>query len=69
MATEVTGRTVTVTIPRSVGQDLSKIVKIQKELVGRLGHQGCYSGFDILFRLESDFTVDAKSLELKLTGR
>ena len=59
------GRLVTVTIPHDVGNDLNKILKIQKDLVGRLGHATCYSGFDILFQLESDITVNSKTLELQ----
>jgi hypothetical protein len=58
-------RLITVTIPHDVGNDIRKIEKIQKELLGRLGHQACYSGFDILFRLEGDFVVDPKTLELQ----
>jgi hypothetical protein len=59
------GRLVTVTVSHDVGNDLNKIMKIQKDLLGRLGHAGCYSGFDILFQLESDFTVNSKTLELQ----
>ena len=59
------GTVVTIAIPREVGYDLKKIQKIQEELVGRLGHPGCYSGFDILFKIERSYTVNAKTLELK----
>lgn len=64
----VSNRTVTVTLPREVAFDLKKIQKIQETLVGRLGHPGCYSGFDILFRQELEFIADAKTLELRSTG-
>ena len=56
---------VTVTLPEGVGNDLKKILKIQKDLLGRLGHPNCYSGFDILFRQESDWSVDPKTLDLQ----
>jgi hypothetical protein len=56
---------VTVTLPEGVGNDLKKVLKIQKDLLGRLGHPGCYSGFDILFRQESDWSVDPKTLDLQ----
>ena len=59
------GRTVTVTIPHEVGFDLRKIQEIQAALVARLGHPGCYSGRDILFQQEVEFSVDAKTLELR----
>lgn len=61
-------RVVTVTIPHDIGFDLKKIQKIQEDLVARLGHQGCYSGFDILFRLESDFIVNPKSQQIEAIG-
>jgi hypothetical protein len=56
---------VTVTLPEGVGNDLKKVLKIQKDLLGRLGHPSCYSGFDILFRQESDWSVDPKTLDLQ----
>jgi len=62
------GHTITVTIPRSVGFDLKKIQKIQADLVARLGHAGCYSGFDILFRQEQEFVVNPESLEFHVPG-
>lgn len=58
-------QTVTVTLPREVAFDLRKIQKIQEELLGRLGHPGCYSGWDILFRTEIDYSVNPKTLELQ----
>ena len=58
-------QTVTVTVPREVAYDLRKIQKIQEDLLGRLGHPGCYSGWDILFRTEIDYSVNAKTLELQ----
>jgi hypothetical protein len=61
---DIRGRIVTVTVPREVAFDLKKIQKIQEEVVTRLGHSGCYSGFDVLFRMEQDYIVDRKSFEL-----
>jgi hypothetical protein len=65
----VNNRTITVVIPREVGFDLKKIQRIQEVLVGRLGHPGCYSGFDILFQQEVEFIADAKTLELTPIAR
>jgi len=62
-------RLVTVTIPHDVGFDLKKIQKIQADLVARLGHASCYSGFDILFRQEREFAVNPGSLDLHVPGR
>lgn len=61
--------TITVHIPRDVGNDLAKIQKIQAALVSRLGHPGCYSGFNILFQQEVEFAVNAASLELTPIAR
>jgi hypothetical protein len=63
------GRQITVTIPHDVGFDLKKIQKIQADLVARLGHTGCYSGFDILFKQEQEFMVNPGSLDLHVSGR
>lgn len=61
--------TITVNIPRDVGNDLAKIQKIQAALVSRLGHPACYSGFNILFQQEVEFVVNAASLELTPIAR
>ena len=61
-------RVVTVTIPREVAFDLKKIQKIQADLVARLGHASCYSGFDILFRQEREFAVNPGSLDIHALG-
>src|SRR5258707_14117060 len=54
------GRQITVTIPRDVGCDLTKIQKIQADLVARLVYTGCYSGFEILFGRAQDVMVDPR---------
>jgi hypothetical protein len=65
----MTTPTITVHIPRDVGNDLAKIQKIQQALVSRLGHPGCYSGFNILFQQEVEFAVNPASLELSPIAR
>jgi hypothetical protein len=49
---------VTVAIPVDVGNDLDKMNKVTREILGRLGCAGCHSGFDLRFVLERDFRVN-----------
>ena len=51
---------VRVTVPTEVYFNLDKIQKVQKEILGRLGHLACYSGWDIRLDLEKNFLVDEK---------
>jgi hypothetical protein len=50
---------VRVTVPTEVYFDLDKIQRITKDILGRLGHLACYSGWDIRLDLERNFVVDA----------
>ena len=52
-------RPVTVRVPVDVAFDLEKAQAVQREVLGRLGCQGCTSGFDIRFVHETEFIVDA----------
>lgn len=52
------GQRTTVTLPRAVANDLSKLQSLVATIAGRLGCQGCTSGLDILFRQELEFLVD-----------
>lgn len=53
-ATKVTmavyGQRVTINAPREVMYDLKKLQRVQEVVLGKLGHAGCYSGFDIRWR-------------------
>lgn len=42
----------TVTLGRAEAYDLDKVKDIVARVVGKLGHEGCHSGFDITFRHE-----------------
>lgn len=53
-------RPVRVTVPAVFAYDLDKFQEIQRTIFDRLGHAMCISGFDIRWRLEDDFLVDAK---------
>jgi hypothetical protein len=47
-----------VTLSEKVGHNLKQIQGVVANIAGRLGHPGCCSGFDILFRQELDFVVN-----------
>lgn len=49
---------VQVSVPAKIAFDLGRIQEVQKDILGRLGHPACYSGFDIRFDLERQFHVD-----------
>jgi hypothetical protein len=50
-------RTVTVTLP-SANLNLKQVQDITASLMKRLGHEGCYSGFDLRFIHEDLFRVN-----------
>jgi len=58
---------VRVTLPTEVYYNLDKLQKVQKEILGRLGHSMCYSGFDIRWDHEKYFVVD-QQLNIKAGG-
>ncbi|MBD7923529.1 hypothetical protein JR064_21375 [Xanthomonas sp. CFBP 8703] len=49
---------VTVAVPVEVGNDIEKMHKITREILGRLGCAACHSGFDLRFVIERDFRVN-----------
>jgi hypothetical protein len=54
-------RVVEVTVPAKVAVDLdlAGIHEIERDLFDKLGHPGCYSGFDIRWLVEERFALDA----------
>jgi hypothetical protein len=55
------GPVLTVAVPRNAAHDLEQIREIQQFLIDRMGCQGCYSGFDVLFKLERSEMVNGKA--------
>lgn len=49
---------VRVSIPASIHNDLTKMQKVQKDILGKLGCAGCCSGWDIRFTVQKQFVVD-----------
>lgn len=58
------GRPITVMVPPEVAFDLDKTQAVLKNVLGKLGCQGCTSGFDIRFVLERDFVVNPQTLDV-----
>lgn len=52
---------VRVFIPADIHNDLTKFLKVQKDILGKLGCLACCSGWDIRFNVQRQFIVD-KSL-------
>ncbi|GEM_PF-2833360 len=46
----VTGNRATISAPRDYLYDLKKFSQLQELVLGKLGHQACYSGFDLRWR-------------------
>ncbi len=57
-------RTIRVHIPAGVGYDMKKMQKVTASVLGRLGCEGCHSGWDIRFLHERDFVVNPATLEV-----
>lgn len=51
---------VRVALPPDVAYDLSKIQRVQKDILGRLGCPACCSGWDIRWDIFRNFVVDEK---------
>lgn len=51
---------VQVLMPADAYYNLEKFQKIQKDLLGQLGHLGCCSGFDIRYIFQRNFLVNEK---------
>jgi hypothetical protein len=54
--------TVTVRVPRNLTLDQAH--KVVANVLGKLGHLGCFSGFDIRFTNAVDYYVSAANLEV-----
>jgi hypothetical protein len=61
-------RPVRVVVPTDVLFSLDKMQKVTANLLGRLGCTTCHSGFDIRFVRETDFLVNAKTLDVHGLG-
>jgi hypothetical protein len=56
-----------VSLPVEVAYDFDKLVTVQKEIFGRLGHSACTSGWDIRWEIERRFIVD-ENLGVQVAG-
>jgi hypothetical protein len=53
----ITGQRVAVTAPRDYLYDAKKFSKLQEVVLGKLGHLGCTSGFDVRWRQYDEVTL------------
>jgi hypothetical protein len=56
----IASNVVHVSVPAEVAFNLSKLQRVQKDILGRLGCLACCSGWDIRWDLERRFSVDDK---------
>ena len=61
-------RTVRVTLPSKVANDLKAFQKVQASILDRLGCTACCSGWDIRYDIARSFTVDKKLNVRELIG-
>ena len=57
--------TIRVVVPHEVAYNLDRLQKTLANVMGRLGHPGCHSGFDIRFIQEREFVVNPKTLAVE----
>jgi len=50
----VRGQRVTISAPREVLYDIKKLVRVQEVVLGKLGHLGCTSGFDLRWQQQEE---------------
>jgi hypothetical protein len=50
----VRGQRVTISAPREVLYDIKKLMRLQEVALGKLGHLGCTSGFDLRWRQQEE---------------
>lgn len=61
-------RTVRVTLPAKVAYDLKSFQKVQASILDRLGCPACCSGWDIIFDVTRNFSVDEELNIREVTG-
>jgi hypothetical protein len=65
-ARQLANRTVRVSVPADIGNDLAKFQRLQKDILGKLGCMACCSGWDIRWDTFTDFQVDKN---FKISGQ
>jgi len=54
------GRVVTIVVPSRMADDGKMMEKITRSVLGKLGCDGCHSGFDFRYITEQVFNANAK---------
>jgi hypothetical protein len=65
----INSNTIEITVPVSVANDLKQISKVTATVLGRLGCEGCHSGYDLRFINESRFRFNEKLEQIDIPGR
>jgi len=56
---------VNIYVTREIAFNIHKITEIQKKILGRLGCDGCNSGYDFHYKYLEDFVVNPENMEVK----
>lgn len=62
LASASRGRVVNVTVSADLHNNFDAMTKITKSVLGKLGCEGCHSGFDIRFDIASQFVADERGV-------
>jgi hypothetical protein len=58
-------RTVNIYVTRDVAYDITKLERVTRTVLGKLGCDGCHSGRDLRIRVMDDYVVNPKTLDVK----
>lgn len=59
-ASSLAGRVVRVSVSADLHNNFDAMTRVTKSVLGKLGCEGCHSGFDIRFDVASQFVADEK---------
>jgi len=59
-ASSLAGRVVRVSVSADLHNNFDGMTRVTKSVLGKLGCEGCHSGFDIRFDVASQFVADEK---------
>jgi hypothetical protein len=62
---EANARSVNVYVTRDVAFDITKLEKVTRTVLGKLGCDMCHSGRDLRIRVIDDYVVNPRTLEVK----
>ncbi len=66
-ASQLPGNVVRVVVPARAAYNLATMQQISKSVLGKLGCDGCHSGWDIRFEIEREFFANERG-EVRAAG-